>query len=108
MVEPHVRDLIILSATTLVFVLTLYILSLRVARQHELEAQLDDARAEIACTPHVASPMRPAHPRSSLACACARSPSIGSRACAWPRLGAPASPIPTGFATIRYQPRYGR
>ena len=46
--DPHVRDLIILSATTLVFVLTLYILSLRVARQHELEAQLDDARAEIA------------------------------------------------------------
>jgi len=43
-----VRDLIILSVTTLVFVLTLYILSLRVARQRELEAQVDDAYTEIA------------------------------------------------------------
>lgn len=42
------RDLIILSATTLVFVLTLYILWLRVAHQRALETQLDDARAEIA------------------------------------------------------------
>ena len=48
MVEPQLRDLIILSATTVVFVLTLYILSLRVARQRALEAQLDDAYEEIA------------------------------------------------------------
>ena len=41
------RDLIILAATTLFFVLTLYVLSLRVARERELEAQLDEARAEI-------------------------------------------------------------
>jgi hypothetical protein len=47
-VDPYVRDLIILAATTLFFVLTWYVLSLRVARQHELEAQLDDARAQIA------------------------------------------------------------
>lgn len=46
--DAYVRELIILSVTTLVFVLTLYILSLRVARQRELEAQLDDAHAEIA------------------------------------------------------------
>lgn len=46
--DPYVRDLIILSVTTLVFVLTIYILSLRVARQRELEAQLDDAHAKIA------------------------------------------------------------
>ena len=48
MVDPYVRDLIILSVTTLVFVLTLYILSLRVARQRALEPQLDDAYDEIA------------------------------------------------------------
>jgi hypothetical protein len=47
-VDPYARDLIILSVTTLVFVLTLYILSLRVARQRALEAQLDDAYDEIA------------------------------------------------------------
>jgi hypothetical protein len=47
-VDPYVRDLIILAATTLFFVLTWYVLSLRVARQRELEAQLDDARAQIA------------------------------------------------------------
>ena len=46
--DPYVRDLIILSATTLVFVLTLYILWIRVARQRELEAELEDANAEIA------------------------------------------------------------
>ena len=45
--DLYARDLIILSVTTLVFVLTLYILSLRVARQRELEAQLDRARSEI-------------------------------------------------------------
>ena len=48
MVEPHVRDLIILAATTLVFVLTIYILSLRVTRERELKAQLNAARSEIA------------------------------------------------------------
>jgi hypothetical protein len=42
------RDLIILAATTLFFVLTLYVLWLRVARERELEAQLDQARAQIA------------------------------------------------------------
>jgi hypothetical protein len=47
-VDPYVRDLIILAATTLFFVLTLYVLSLRVARERELEAQLERARAEIA------------------------------------------------------------
>ncbi|HYI65813.1 MAG TPA: hypothetical protein VEW95_02700 [Candidatus Limnocylindrales bacterium] len=48
LVDTQLRDLIILSATTVVFVLTLYILSLRVARQRALEAQLDDAYDEIA------------------------------------------------------------
>ena len=47
-VEPYARDLIILSATALFFVLTLYVLRLRVARQRELEARLDDAHAQIA------------------------------------------------------------
>ncbi len=47
MVDPYVRDLIILAATTLFFVLTWYVLSLRVARERELEARLDDAHAEI-------------------------------------------------------------
>jgi hypothetical protein len=47
-VDPYVRDLIILAATTLFFVLTLYVLTLRVARQRELESQLDDAHLEIA------------------------------------------------------------
>ena len=47
MVDPNVRDLIILAATTLFFVLTWYVLSLRVARERELEAQLDEAQAEI-------------------------------------------------------------
>ncbi|MEA2651836.1 MAG: hypothetical protein QOI85_1557 [Chloroflexota bacterium] len=42
------RDLIILAATTLFFVLTLYVLSLRVVRERDLEAQLDRARAQIA------------------------------------------------------------
>ena len=45
--DPYLRDLIILAATTLFFVLTLYVLSLRVARERELEAQLERARAEI-------------------------------------------------------------
>ena len=47
MVDPYLRDLIILAATTLFFALTWYVLSLRVARERELEARLDDARAEI-------------------------------------------------------------
>ncbi len=46
--DAHVRDLIILFAIALLFVVTLYVLSLRVARQRELEAQLDEADAEIA------------------------------------------------------------
>jgi len=46
-VETHVRDLILLSVTALFFVLTLYVLSLRIARQRELEARLDRAHAEI-------------------------------------------------------------
>ncbi len=45
--ETHVRDLILLSVTALFFVLTLYVLSLRIARQRELEARLDRAHAEI-------------------------------------------------------------
>ena len=47
MVDPYVRDLIILAATTLFFALTWYVLSLRVARERELEARLAAARAEI-------------------------------------------------------------
>ena len=46
--DPYARELIILSVTALFFVLTLYVLRLRVARERELEARLDDARAQIA------------------------------------------------------------
>lgn len=58
--DAYVRDLIILSAIALFFVLTLYLLSLRVARQRELEAQLDDAHAEIASLrAHLSDATRP-------------------------------------------------
>ena len=109
MVDPYVRDLIILSVTTLVFVLTLYILSLRVARQRALEAQLDDAYDEIASLrASLADATRPQP--SSPACACARSPSTGSEGCAWPLPDAPASPIRTGSLTGRVDrgATYGR
>ena len=48
MVDHYVRDLIILAVTAVFFVLTLYVLSVRIARQRDLEARLDAAQAEIA------------------------------------------------------------
>jgi hypothetical protein len=47
-VDHDLRDLAILLAIALLFVLTLHVLSTRVARQRELEARLDEAHTEIA------------------------------------------------------------
>jgi hypothetical protein len=47
-VDAHLRDLTILLAVALLFTLNLYALSLRVARQRELEEELGEAHTEIA------------------------------------------------------------
>jgi hypothetical protein len=47
-VDSQLRDLAILLLIALLFVATLYVLSVRVARQRELEERLDDAYVEIA------------------------------------------------------------
>ena len=46
--DPEPRDLITLLAIALLLVATLYVVSLRNARQRALEARLDEANVEIA------------------------------------------------------------